>query len=156
MPELRPSAPGCTASDVSTMSEIVPGATRHGQYGSCMSSCGPAKAIWITSATGRTRPGTALTAPRAATLRAREDRDLRCSTGPFAAFRVVHTVVLSPGEAKETPYVGPGRDPLLTVVPPAGLLALSGGPTGGSGSGHPRQCPQPLRRAASARDHRRV
>src|ERR1039458_1194129 len=104
-----------------------------------MSSCGPAKAIRITSATGRARPGTALAAPRAATPRAREDRDLRCSTWPFTASQVVHAVVLSPGEAKETLYAGPGRDSLLTVAPPAGLLALSGGPAGGSGSGHPRQ-----------------
>src|ERR1017187_2150367 len=120
-----------------------------------MSSCGPPKAIRSTSATGRARPGTALAAPRAVTPRASEERDLRCSPWPFPASQVVHAVVLSPGEAKETLYAGPGRDSLLTVAPPAGLLALSGGPAGGSGSGHPRQCPQLLRGAGSPRGHRR-
>src|ERR1035438_4919917 len=90
-----------------------------------------------------------LTRPGAGSPRAREDRDLNCSTWPFTALRTAlptvcmsgagHGNVARPGSVTGTLYALPKHGLRLTLARQVTLVTPLGGPTGGSGRRLPRR-----------------
>jgi len=128
----------------------------------CMGSAIPTGTV---PGTGRSATRAVIFSPWSAVLRAREDRDLRCSTQQAAVRLTAPASVQSlPSERKGSasavsalriPY--PGRGYRVPVVRGAvAVSTVSGEVAAGGSRRHDPQCPGPVRGTGSRRSHRRI